>query len=116
MTNGREKSLAVGEAGELRGLVRQAFGSGCRIAEHHVGIARPDYAVVLATLTDPALAVAVKLAGPTAPLACPFDRTAAILRLVRAQTAVPVPEALAWDATYREWPWRYLITTVSAGV
>ena len=50
-------------------------------------------------------------AGPQAPLPCPFDRTAALLRLVRAKTAVPVPGVLAVDVSYKEWPWRYIIKT-----
>ena len=29
---------------------------------------------------------------------------------------MPVPEALAWDTSYRAWPWRYLITTALPGV
>jgi aminoglycoside phosphotransferase (APT) family kinase protein len=77
---------------------------------------RHHYPVVRATLADPALAVVVKLAGPAAPLACPFERTAAILRLVREQTTVPVPEVLAWDTAYGEWPWRYLIMGALPGV
>src|SRR5947209_4029877 len=105
MTDGGVASRVAGESGELAELFRHVFGPGCRITDHQVVIDRSDYAVVLATLTDPELAVAVKLAGPAAPLPCPFDRTAAILRLVRAQTPVPVSEALAWDTSYRGWPW-----------
>lgn len=116
MTNGGAKPPATGEATELAGLFRRVFGTGCRVAEQRVVLRRPDYAVVLASLTDPALTVAVKLAGSAAPLACPFDRTAAILRLVYDQAAVPVPEPLAWDTSYREWPWRYLIMTALPGV
>ena len=71
--------------------------------------------VVIATLAGLAQPVAIKIAGPAASLACPFERTAAILRRVRAQTAVPVPEPLAQDVSCREYPWRYAIMTALPG-
>ncbi len=46
----------------------------------------------------------------------PFDRTAAILRLVRERTTVSAPAILAADTSYRDCPWRFLITTVLPGV
>jgi aminoglycoside phosphotransferase (APT) family kinase protein len=59
--------------------------------------------------------VTIKLAGPGAPLPCPFDRTAALLHMVGARTAVPVPEVLAADVSYSKWPWRYMIKTYVPG-
>jgi len=97
-------------------LVRREFGAACRLRDVRVALRRRDYTVVLAGLSDPPLDVAIKLAGPEAPIACPFDRTAAILRLVRERTAVPVPTVLAADTSYRDCPWRYLITTALPGV
>ena len=55
--------------------------------------------------------VVVKLAGPAAPLPCPFERTAMLHRLVAARTTIPMPEILAVDVSYQTWPWRYLIKT-----
>jgi aminoglycoside phosphotransferase (APT) family kinase protein len=100
----------------LTRLVHSVFGSACRLGEARVALRRRDYLVALLTLDNPPHTVAVKLAGPTAPLACPFDRTAAILRLVREQTAVPVPTVLACDVSYRDWPWRFLLTTALPGI
>ncbi|MGB8648350.1 MAG: phosphotransferase [Anaerolineae bacterium] len=53
--------------------------------------------------------VVVKLAGRDAPLACPFDRTAVLHRLVAAKTNIPMPEVLAVDVSYQTVPWRYFI-------
>jgi len=75
-----------------------------------------DYAVLVVNLTAPPARVVVKVAGPRAALSCPFDRTAAINRLVRGRTTVPTPEVLAADVSYRDWPWRYLVTTYTEGV
>ena len=74
-----------------------------------------EYAVVVARLTRLRGRVVVKLAGPGASIACPFDRTAAIIGLVRARTSVPTPEVLAADVSYRVWPWRYMVTTYLSG-
>lgn len=66
-------------------------------------------------MVEPAPPVAVKLAGPRAALAAPFDRTLAINRLLRERTAAPTPEVLAADVSYRDWPWRYLVMTHEPG-
>lgn len=116
MDGERVATLSADELAALGGLCRAVFGSACRMAESRVVQRRRDYAVVIATLTRPSLPIAIKLAGPAAPLACPFERTAAILRLVRARIAVPVPEPLAQDVSYREYPWRYAIMTALPGV
>ncbi|HEY8597528.1 MAG TPA: aminoglycoside phosphotransferase family protein, partial [Thermomicrobiales bacterium] len=108
--------LSAGELAEVGRLCRAHFGSGCRVVQSRVTRRRRDYAVALITLSGMARPVAIKLAGPGATLICPFERTAAILRLVRAQTAVPVPEPLAEDVSYRDYPWRYAIMTALPGL
>ena len=108
--------LSTDELADVGGLCRAHFGSACRMVESRVTRRRRDYTVVVATLSGLAQPVAIKLAGPNAPLACPFERTAAILRLVRVHTTVPVPEPLAQDISYRDYPWRYAIMTALPGV
>ncbi len=100
----------------LIALLRSVLGSSTLLVSYRVVLRRDDYAVIAATLASPAREVVVKLAGPRAPIACPFDRTAAIVDLVRRQTPVPTFEVLASDVSYRDWPWRYLVTTHLPGV
>ena len=117
MTSGATQgALSPAEVAGLTRLVRSVFGAACRLGESRVALRRRDYLVALLALDNPPHTVAVKLAGPTAPLACPFDRTAALLRLVREQTALPVPAVLACDVSYRGWPWRFLLTTALPGL
>jgi aminoglycoside phosphotransferase (APT) family kinase protein len=104
-------SLTVAERDALEQLLRGVFGTAARLVVCHVTVRRHDYLVVLATLNLLAREIAIKLAGPDAPLACPFDRTATILRRVRAQTMLPVPEPLAHDCSAAAVPWRWSITT-----
>jgi aminoglycoside phosphotransferase (APT) family kinase protein len=95
----------------LAALLRATLGSSIALVNYHVALHRDDYAVVIVTLASPAQDVVVKLAGPRAPIACPFDRTATIVDLVRSQTPVPTFDVLAADVSYRDWPWRYMVTT-----
>jgi aminoglycoside phosphotransferase (APT) family kinase protein len=99
----------------LRSLLRDALGSGVEIASSSILNRRDDYLVLRVELTRPAQAVIVKLAGPGAPYACPFDRTAAVHELVRRQTTVPLAEIVGVDVSYARWPWRYLISTAVSG-
>lgn len=115
-SQGAAEPLSPAELAGLTGLIRSVFGAACRIAAAQIALRRRDYLVALLTLDNPPHTVAVKLAGPVAPIACPFDRTAAILRLVREQTALPVPTVLACDVSYRDWPWRFLLTTALPGI
>lgn len=108
--------LSPTEREVLEALCRETFGSACRIDTGHVVLRRHDYLVLLVTLNDPGREVAIKLAGPAAPLDCPFERTAAILRLVRERTALPVPTPLAQDVSCRSSPWRYAIATRLPGI
>lgn len=96
---------------QLLPLLRQTFGSHVELATHQIVKLRHDYLVLLCQLRHPSLQVVIKLAGPEAALACPFERTAALHRLVAARTAIPVPGVLAADTSCRAWPWRILIKT-----
>jgi aminoglycoside phosphotransferase (APT) family kinase protein len=100
----------------LERLLREALQERATLRDWRLIVARQDYAVVEATLDEPAIGVVVKLAGPGAVLACPFERTIAIIRLVREQTQVPTFEALAADVSYRRWPWRYLVMSRAPGI
>jgi fructosamine-3-kinase len=102
-------------ADALLPLLRAALGTAVEVESCEVVKDRHDYRVVLARLQHPGLDVVIKLAGPQAVLACPFDRTAALMRRVAAETAVPVAEVVAYDVSYRDWPWRYMILTQLPG-
>ena len=108
-------SLPIDTLPLLTQLLRQSFGSqieieGWRIAKQH-----EDYFVLVVELRQPSSRIVVKLAGPRAPYACLFDRTATLHRLVAARTAVPIPEILAVDVSYNMWPWRYIIESFVPG-
>jgi aminoglycoside phosphotransferase (APT) family kinase protein len=96
---------------QLLQLLRRTFGARVEIASSRVGNQQPDYLVLLLRLRHPSISVVVKLAGPGAIMACAFDRTAALDRLVAAQTTIPMPEILGVDISCQDWPWRYLIKT-----
>jgi fructosamine-3-kinase len=97
--------------GRLLQLLRQVLGSKVALVGYEVANRHHDYLVLLAQLRRPSIQVVVKLAGPEAPLACPFDRTAMLHSLVRARTTITMPEILAVDVSCRAWPWRYLLKT-----
>jgi aminoglycoside phosphotransferase (APT) family kinase protein len=96
---------------QLRQLLQQTFGAQVEVIHLRIGNQHPDYLVLLARLRHPSLQVVVKVAGPAAPLGCPFDRTAMLHHLVVARTSIPMPEVIAVDVSYRTWPWRYFIKT-----
>lgn len=104
------------DAALLTRLLHPALGAYSAVRDYHVVRQDEDYAVVVASPGHPLADVVVKLAGPRAPLACPYERTAAINRLVRAQTQVPTYEVLDVDVSYQTWPWRYLVTTHLPGM
>lgn len=95
--------------------MRQTFGPACRIAECTAVKRETDYMVLIARLEQPELRVVVKLAGQMAALPSPFDRSAAIIRLVRTHTNVPNSGVIAADVSYGRWPWRYMISTYQPG-
>ncbi|MBI3914021.1 MAG: phosphotransferase [Chloroflexi bacterium] len=90
-------------------LLRQALGSRVELVDCKIGNRHHDYLVLLVQVSCPSTQVVVKLAGPDAPIACPFDRTAMFHRLVAAKTTIRMPEVLAVDVSYKTWPWRYFI-------
>lgn len=93
----------------LAELLRSLLGTSVRLTSVEVAKQMHDYRVVLVELEAPKLSLVVKLAGPQAELACPFERTAALLRLVGQRTRVPVNRLVAADTSCRDWPWRYLV-------
>lgn len=109
------QSLAPRDESALAELIRQTFGPACHIGRYRLVKRETDYTVMLAQLVQPDLHVVVKLAGHMAALPCPFDRTAAINRLVRTHTNVPNSGVIAADVTYAHWPWRYMISTYVPG-
>jgi fructosamine-3-kinase len=96
-------------------LLRQTLGSKVELVDAVVTNRHDDYLVLCVMLRHPSLMVVVKLAGPRAPFSYPFDRTALFHRLVAASTSIPIPDILAVDVSYKEWPWRYLIKTFIPG-
>jgi aminoglycoside phosphotransferase (APT) family kinase protein len=75
-----------------------------------------DYWVWDVLTRRPTLHLIIKLAGPRAALTSAFERTAALHRLLREKTSVPVPEIVAASEQYRKWPWRYFIKTYLPGI
>ena len=94
---------------QLLHLLHHTFGPQVRLIDCQIGNQHHDYLVLLVRLDCPSIQVVVKLAGPQAVMACPFDRTAMLHRLVAARTTIPMPEVLAVNMSYQTWPWRYLI-------
>jgi len=92
-------------------LLQQTFGTRVEWLDYAIGNQHHDYLVLLVQLRHPSIQVVVKLAGPEAPMACPFDRTAMLHRLVAAQTTIPMPEVIAVNMSLQTWPWRYFIKT-----
>ena len=105
-TPATEETLPLGEV--LR-LLRHAVGPKVEVASLTVYRRLRDYYVLLVRIRNPDMSLVVKLAGPKAHLPCPFDRSAAIHRLVSDQTDIPMPAVLAADTSYRLWPWRFFI-------
>ena len=99
----------------LTDLLRAVIGTSTTIHTCEFVRRDQDYAVICVALASPATSVVVKLAGPRARIACPFDRTAAIVGLVRKHTTVPTFTVLACDVSYHVWPWRYTIMTQMPG-
>ena len=94
---------------QLLYLLQHTFGPKVRLIDYQIGNRHHDYLVLLVRLSRPSIHVVVKLAGPQAVMACSFDRTAMLHRLVAARTTIPMPEVLAVNMSYQTWPWRYFI-------
>jgi aminoglycoside phosphotransferase (APT) family kinase protein len=108
-------SLSPQEEDGLRQLLNLVLGASVRVVQVQVAQRSNDYVVLLVRLSRSPARVVVKFAGPQTPRPAAFDRTAAIIGFVRRQTVVPTVEVLAADVSYREVPWRYLITTYAPG-
>ena len=100
---------------QLLQLLQDTFGSEVRLVNSQVGKRAHDYLVLIAQLERPALKVVIKIAGPEAPLASQFERTAMLQDLVRRETNIPMPETHAVNMSFERWPWRYVIKTFLEG-
>jgi aminoglycoside phosphotransferase (APT) family kinase protein len=100
---------------QLMQLLQHTFGAKVELVGCKIGNQLHDYLVLLVQLRHPSIEVVVKLAGPEAPLASFFDRTAMLHRLVATHTTIPMPEILAVNMSYQTWPWRYLVKTYISG-
>jgi aminoglycoside phosphotransferase (APT) family kinase protein len=97
-------------------LLHHVFGGRLTLSGYNTIKQHQGYTVLLAHLRRPILEVVIKLAGPDASLACPFEQTAWVHELLRRQTSVPVAEIIAADTSYARWPWRYMIKEYIPGV
>ncbi|MEO8285829.1 MAG: phosphotransferase [Chloroflexota bacterium] len=100
----------------LLDLLRHTIGANVTVESSDVVNRYHDYVVLRVQLANPASTLIVKLAGPNATIACPFDRTAASHNLVSQNTTVPVAHVIAADVSYARWPWRYLIMDYIPGI
>lgn len=96
-------------------IVQRHFGSNYNLTDYDVVIKKNDYAVVRLTVEKLPYRLVLKLAGPNAPIASPFDRTLGINKRVLSQTTVPTYEALAVDMSCSFVPYRYLIMKLIEG-
>ncbi len=103
------------DAALLTRLLHSALGHCGDVTNYCIIRKDEDYAVIASRLTGPTQEVMIKLAGPHAVLTSAFERTAAIIQLVRSHSAVLTFDVLAVDVSYRLWPWRYIVTTVVPG-
>jgi len=94
---------------QLLQLLQHTLGAQVKLIDYQIGNQHDDYLVLLVRLDRPSIQVVVKLAGPQASMACAFDRTTMLHRLVAARTTIPMAEVLAVNMSYQTWPWRYLI-------
>lgn len=100
---------------QLLQLLRQTLGTQVEWVDCKIGNQLHEYLVLLVQLRHPSMEVVIKLAGPEAPRASFFDRTAMLNHLVATLTTIPMPEILAVNMSYQAWPWRYLIKTYIPG-
>lgn len=100
---------------KIKPVLKEALGTDVSIRDYHTVVTDLDYSVLIASLSHPNLKVVIKLAGPNASRTCAFERTAAIYRLIAAQTSIPVPEVIATDETCQKLPMRYAILTYIPG-
>jgi aminoglycoside phosphotransferase (APT) family kinase protein len=96
-------------------LLRQTFGTKVEQVSQKIANQGHDYLVLLIQLCNPSMEIVVKLAGPNSSMAASFKQTALLQRLVGTSTTIPMPEILAVNMSYQDWPWRYLIKTSIPG-
>ena len=104
-------SLGPRDQSLLAELIHQTFGTDCWIDRYEIVRQELDYTVLQARLQQPELHVVVKLAGQMCRVPCPFDRSAAINRMLRTYTNIPNSAVIAHDISYQQFPWSYMIST-----
>lgn len=97
-------------------LLKFSFGSKIQIAHQIVLLSKHDYVVMHVKTIHPTHELILKLAGPDAPLRCPFEQSAFLHRLIATQTSLRIPEVFAADTSCQRWLWRYLIRSAASGV
>ncbi|OGN92736.1 MAG: hypothetical protein A2Z71_06875 [Chloroflexi bacterium RBG_13_50_21] len=100
---------------QLLQLLNQIFGTKVELVSQQTANQQHDYLVLLIQLRHPSMEIVVKLAGPDSSMAASFQRTAMLQRLVATHTTIPMPEILAINMSYQDWPWRYMIKTYIPG-
>ena len=75
-----------------------------------------SYAIAIVQRQHDTQSYVVKLAGPDAPLDCPFEQTAKLHRRIAEHTTIPVAPVIGADESYQRWPWRYIVTKKIEGV
>lgn len=105
--------LSAVEFERLSTLLRAGLGSSAANAACEVLKRAQDYLVVRVGASRDHPALVAKLAGPEAQLACPFEATAALNRLIRNHGGIPTYEVLAAGEANGL---RYLIATQVRGV
>ena len=111
-----QEDMDQAQLDQVASLLKIELGTQARLEACREVNRQQDYRVLIARLRHPDLQVVVKLAGPAATMACQFEHSAAVYRLVRSSTSLPVPEVVAVDASGQAWPWRYLILTALPGI
>jgi aminoglycoside phosphotransferase (APT) family kinase protein len=99
----------------LLDLLRRIYGFNTTITNITVLNQHVDYAALTVSIDHPSLQLAVKLAGQDAPYPYPFERTANWQRLVAERTSIPMPEIIAADVSYDNYPWRFFIKSYVPG-
>ncbi len=115
MINSQSSTISNQTQSLLLELLRGIYGSDASISDVSIVNQHHDYAALLVTIENPSLKLAIKLAGREAPYSYPFDQTAYWHQIVSEQTSIPMPEVIAVDVSYRDYPWRYLIKTFIPG-
>lgn len=95
----------------LEAFLREILDKKMRVSFVQVLKRLPDYLVLQASLQGIEQRLVIKVAGDQSRLPGQFERTAAMLQLVREQTNIQMPQVLAADASRKHFPWGYLVRT-----